>query len=128
MKIACQKISRDPCKNSGAEGSSNSLEDLGNNCISNYQGQMDVAMYFSRINDNTTSYIVLLHKGECRISTPELEYGVLHDERSNGSLLKCSLSSYAILVVHPQARVNPGGHHTSLGFPHIETYVLGPTR
>ena len=44
---------------------------------------MEFAMYFSRINDNTTDYIVLLLKGECRITS--LEYGVLHNERSIGS-------------------------------------------
>ena len=83
MKIASQIIPRDTSKNFGAEGSSNSLEDQENICISNRQGEMVVAMYFSRINDNTTSYIVLLHKGECRISTPELEYRILHDEMSS---------------------------------------------
>ena len=68
MKISGQTISRDPSKNSGAEGSSNSLEDQENICISNCQGQWHVAMYFSRINDNKTNYIALLHKKECRIS------------------------------------------------------------
>ena len=49
MKIANLTILRDVSKNCGAEGSSNRLEDQEHNCIRNPQGQMDVAMYFSRI-------------------------------------------------------------------------------